>query len=82
MSFWPCLLAQQSAPNPLGWLGVLPWFAWIAIVAIVSGCVTGIITTLIQHRERMAMIQMGMHPDAKPPAEGESKPYAREAADL
>jgi hypothetical protein len=46
----------------------IPWFAWIAIVAIVGGVVSGVITkltkTLCVHRERMAMIRMGMHPDA------------------
>jgi hypothetical protein len=46
----------------------MPWFAWIPISAIVLGVVSGTITTLVkqchQHRERMAMIRMGIHPDA------------------
>jgi hypothetical protein len=46
----------------------IPWFAWIPISAIVLGFVSGTITTLVkqsqQHRERMAMIRMGIHPDA------------------
>jgi hypothetical protein len=45
-------------------LATLPWFAWIAIVAIVSGSVCGTLKTLIIHRERMAMIRHGMHPDS------------------
>jgi hypothetical protein len=47
-------------------MSVLPWFAWIAIVAILSGTVSNIITAMIKHRERLAMIQMGMHPDYPP----------------
>jgi hypothetical protein len=46
----------------------IPWFAWIPISAIVLGIASGTITTLVkqsqQHFERMAMIRMGMHPDA------------------
>jgi hypothetical protein len=45
-------------------LATLPWFAWIAIVAILSGTVGGILKTLIIHRERMAMIRQGLHPDS------------------
>jgi hypothetical protein len=45
----------------------IPWFAWIPIVAIVGGVVSNTLTGLAKltyrHRERMAMIQMGMHPD-------------------
>jgi hypothetical protein len=44
----------------------IPWFAWIAIVAIVSETVRKVICTSHRHRERMAMIQMGMNPDAPP----------------
>jgi hypothetical protein len=45
-------------------LNTLPWFAWIPIVAIVCGTFDGIIKRSIRHRERMAMIQNGFHPDA------------------
>jgi heme exporter protein D len=45
-------------------LSALPWFAWIAIVAIVTSMITGVIQALIQHRERMAMIEHGIHQDA------------------
>ncbi len=44
----------------------IPWFAWIAIVAIVSGTVSKSIAMSHRHRERMAMIQMGMNPDGPP----------------
>jgi hypothetical protein len=48
----------------------IPWFAWIAIVAIVGGAISNTVTSVARmtyrHRERMAMIQMGMHPDAEP----------------
>jgi hypothetical protein len=47
----------------------IPWFAWIAIVAIVGGVISNTVTAVARmtyrHRERMAMIQMGMHPDAE-----------------
>jgi hypothetical protein len=42
----------------------MPWYAWIAIVAIVSGTISGIVKMLVTHKERMTMIQHGMHPDA------------------
>jgi len=41
----------------------LPWFAWIPIVAIVCGTASGIVKMWITHKERVAMIQQGMHPD-------------------
>ena len=57
-------------------LATLPWFAWIAIVAILSGTVCGTLKTLIIHRERMAMIRHGMHPDSVTTT---TKPYCEEA---
>ncbi len=75
------LLAQQSTVFfPSG----LPWFAWIAIVAIVCGAVSTLVQNLIRHRERMAMIQMGIHPD-RPDAVGqatEGKPWVPETSEL
>lgn len=44
-------------------LSLIPWYAWVAIVGIVSGSVSGIVKMLIDHRERMAMIDRGMNPD-------------------
>jgi hypothetical protein len=57
----------------------IPWFAWIPIIAIVCASASGIIKMLIVHRERMAMIRMGIHPDAK---HGEQKPYAFEEQEV
>ncbi len=35
----------------------------IPIIAVLMGGVLGIVKLLIKHRERMAMIEQGMHPD-------------------
>jgi hypothetical protein len=43
----------------------IPWFAWIPIVAMICGTIGGIVKSVHCHNERMAMIRMGMHPDAK-----------------
>ena len=45
-------------------INAIPWFAWIAIVAIACGTIDGVVKRSIKHRERMAMIQRGMNPDA------------------
>ena len=42
----------------------IPWFAWIPIVAIVCGTIGGVVKSVQTHTERMAMIRMGIHPDA------------------
>ena len=46
-------------------LNAIPWFAWIPIVAIICGTISGVVNSMHRHTERMAMIRMGMHPDAK-----------------
>jgi hypothetical protein len=51
----------------------IPWFAWIPIVAIICGTISSVIHSIHKHNERMAMIRMGMHPDAKT-----EKPYLEE----
>jgi hypothetical protein len=51
-------------------LNTIPWFAWIPIVAIICGTVAGVVKSITCHNERMAMIRMGMNPDAKA-----EKPY-------
>lgn len=48
-----------------GW----PWYAWVPIVAIVCGSISGIIKMKHQHAERMEMIRLGMHPDGGKPAQ-------------
>ncbi len=37
----------------------------VAIVAIIMGAISSIVKRVIRHRERMAMIEQGMHPDEK-----------------
>jgi hypothetical protein len=54
-------------------LNAIPWFAWIPIVAIICGTIGGVVKSVHSHNERMAMIRMGMHPDAK-----QEKPYYSE----
>ncbi len=44
-------------------LGTIPWFGYVAIVAIISGAISSTVYNGRIHRERMAMIQAGMHPD-------------------
>jgi hypothetical protein len=52
----------------------IPWFAWIPIVAIVCGTIDSVLKQHNRHSERMAMIRMGLHPDAK----HSEKPYFEE----
>jgi hypothetical protein len=44
-------------------LCTIPWFAWIAIVAIICGSGTSLLAMHHKHRERMEMIRQGMNPD-------------------
>ena len=57
----------------VSFLTSIPWFAWIPIVGIICGTIAGIVKSVQAHDERMAMIRMGMHPDAKT-----QKPYYEE----
>ena len=41
------------------WAGSIPWFAWIAIVAILCGTATAITRMIIDHRERLERIRAG-----------------------
>jgi hypothetical protein len=41
----------------------------IPIVAIVTGGVIAVVKALIRHRERMTMIEQGLHPDYPPEGE-------------
>jgi hypothetical protein len=45
----------------------LPWFAWIAIIGIVCGCVSSTSYAWFKHRERMALIAQGINPDSDEP---------------
>ena len=46
-------------------LNAFPWYAWIAIIAIGGGLIRSFVAGLMHHRERMAMIKAGMHPDSR-----------------
>jgi hypothetical protein len=56
------LFAQEAALQQL--VTTMPWYAWVAIVAILGGTVSGIVKLVINHRERMAMLNHGINPDA------------------
>ena len=43
-------------------LNSIPWYGWVAIVAILSGSLTAIVRASYQHQQRMAMIRQGMDP--------------------
>lgn len=45
-------------------IGKLPWYAWVAIVAITGGTVTSIVTARLRHTEKMAMIEAGLDPSS------------------
>ena len=40
----------------------IPWFAWIAIVAILAGAVKSIVQMTHEHAERMESIRQGREP--------------------
>ena len=46
----------------LEFLKSIPWFAWIAIIAILSSAVVSIFKGIHRHEERMAMIKQGADP--------------------
>jgi hypothetical protein len=54
----------MSHTQTLSILTTMPWFGWVAIAAIVSGCLSGILKMRYQHLERIEMIRQGMNPDA------------------
>ena len=53
----PCFNGGMNAV-----LSSIPWYGWVAIVAIVSGALTAIVRASYQHQQRMAMIRQGMNP--------------------
>ncbi len=40
----------------------IPWFAWIAIIAILSSAAVSVFKGIHRHEERMEMIKQGMDP--------------------
>ena len=61
---YPDLAKGKTMNGVVSILTALPWFAWIPIVAIISGTVGTVTKMIITHNERMAMIRQGMNPDA------------------
>lgn len=43
----------------------IPWFGWLAITGTICGTVIAVVAVITTHRERMGMIRMGIHPDAR-----------------
>ena len=60
----------------------LPWWAWLGVVAILADAGNRTFKTWTKHRERMAMISMGMHPDSGAADGAGVKPYAPEATEV
>lgn len=58
---WSYLTNPQILPFLIPIVAIL-----IPIVAIVMGVIKKIVEILVRHRERMAMIERGMHPDNVP----------------
>jgi hypothetical protein len=42
----------------------IPWWAWIPIIAIVMGGISGILRQRHKHLERMELIRQGINPDS------------------
>lgn len=42
----------------------IPWYAWVAIVAILAGATRAIIAQSHRHEQRMEMIKRGLDPSA------------------
>lgn len=61
---------QKIFTDP-GTLSIVLVFA-VPIVAIIGGCIICIVKMLITHRERVKMIESGIHPDY-PPDEDEEE---------
>ena len=95
MSSFPLLLAQEvhelpgvveNAPGGFHWQYLFnPAVVWVLIpvTAILVGMIATIIHRWQQHRERMAMIAAGMHPDYPPgeePLEGDDSGLRETAA--
>jgi hypothetical protein len=42
-----------------------PWWAWVAIVAVVIGAITSIARVVTRHLERVEKIRRGIDPDSR-----------------
>jgi hypothetical protein len=64
------LLAQVSgsgASTLQQIVAIFPWWAWVAILAIVSSAAIAITRMVIGHRERMEYLRQGMQPPPEYP---------------
>jgi hypothetical protein len=43
----------------------IPWYAWIALIAVGGGVINSMLRGMHRHDERMAMIKQGMDPDSE-----------------
>ena len=46
----------------LEFMSSLPWYAWVAIVAILAGAFQSVVKSIHRHEQRMAMIKQGLDP--------------------
>ncbi len=46
----------------IDFLRAIPWYAWVAIVAILAGAFQSTVKAIHRHEEKMAMIKQGMDP--------------------
>ena len=46
----------------IDFLRVIPWYAWVAIIAILAGAFQTVVKAIHRHEEKMAMIKWGMDP--------------------
>ena len=48
-------------------VAAMPWYGWIALVAVLGGTVISLVTASQRHQERMEKIKKGIDPDAGGP---------------
>jgi len=53
---------DANMDSVLQFMSSLPWYAWIAIVAITGSTMSSIVRANHSHQQRMAMIKQGMDP--------------------
>jgi len=51
--------------NVWTFLSSIPWWAWISIIVVIGMIAQQIIRMQQTHRERLAMIQRGIHPGSQ-----------------
>ena len=41
---------------------IFPWYAWVALIAIVGGTIRSLFVAALRHQQKMAMINKGLDP--------------------